>query len=156
MSKNWKYYNHDYLTNFLLIFMSLSTVRVFKNSHILPKIYFIIPERFLGWTWKSFNTKFGPQWRNRKITYQVKQNVALFFLSSNFWLKLCWKPQKYQNYQINQVLKALGITRSKRTDFRDNHLENFWENPYSVLCKINSLFSGFVDLIDEMSFMEED
>ena len=36
-----KYYEHDWLQNFLLFFISLSTTLIAKNSHILAGIYFI-------------------------------------------------------------------------------------------------------------------
>ena len=37
-----KYYDHDFLQHFLLIFMSLLTARIVKNSHILARYYFIV------------------------------------------------------------------------------------------------------------------
>ena len=36
-----KYYEHDCLQNFLLLFMSLLRALIVKNSHILAGIYFI-------------------------------------------------------------------------------------------------------------------
>ena len=36
-----KYYEHDCLQNFLLLYMSLLTALIVKNSHILARIYFI-------------------------------------------------------------------------------------------------------------------
>ena len=29
-------------------------------------------------TWKAFNTKFEPQWKDRESSYQVRQILALF------------------------------------------------------------------------------
>ena len=29
-------------------------------------------------TWKAFNTKFGPQWKDQKISYQVKPILTFF------------------------------------------------------------------------------
>ena len=36
-----KYYEHDCLQNFILLFMSLVIALIVKNSHILAGIYFI-------------------------------------------------------------------------------------------------------------------
>ena len=36
-----KYFDHDCLKNFLLLFMSLLTDQIAKNSHIFDRIYFI-------------------------------------------------------------------------------------------------------------------
>ena len=36
-----KYHEHDLLQNFILLFMSLVTALIVKNSHILAGIYFI-------------------------------------------------------------------------------------------------------------------
>ena len=61
-----------------LLFLSLLTPPIDKNSHILAAIYFIFLKHFLKQTWKSFNTKFQPQWKYQKSSYQAKQILALF------------------------------------------------------------------------------
>ena len=58
--------------------MSLLTALIVKNSHILGRIYFIFLKNILNQTWKAFNTKFGPQWKDRKSSYQVRQVLAVF------------------------------------------------------------------------------
>ena len=50
------------------------------KQHILAGIYFIFPKRYPDQTWKFFKTEFGPQQKDRKISYQVRQNLALFFI----------------------------------------------------------------------------
>ena len=40
-SKSLKNYDHDCLRNFFLLFMSLLTAQIVKNSHIPAGIYFI-------------------------------------------------------------------------------------------------------------------
>ena len=40
-----KYYEHNYLQNFLLLFMSLLTALIVKNSHILAGVYFIFVKK---------------------------------------------------------------------------------------------------------------
>ena len=73
-----KYYEHDCLENFILLFMSLLTALIVKGSHFLAGIYFIffffkVPDQ----TWKDFNTKFGPQWNGRQSKYEVRQVLKL-------------------------------------------------------------------------------
>ena len=53
-----KYYEHDCLQNFVLLFMSLLTTFIVKNSHVLIGIYVIFLKKVLDQTWKAFNTKF--------------------------------------------------------------------------------------------------
>ena len=65
--------------------MSLLTALIVKNSHVLAGIYFIFLENATVETWKSFNTKFGPPWKDRERSYQERQTLALFFF---FALKL--------------------------------------------------------------------
>ena len=57
--------------------MSLLTASVVKKSHYLAGIYFIFLKKVIGQTSKAFNTKFGPQWKDRKSSYQVRQIFAL-------------------------------------------------------------------------------
>ena len=40
--KVWKYYEHDSLQNFVLLFMSLLTALIVEKSKILSGIYFVI------------------------------------------------------------------------------------------------------------------
>ena len=46
--------------------------------HILFRIYFIFLKNVQDQTWKSFNTKFGPERKGRKSSYQVRQILALY------------------------------------------------------------------------------
>ena len=56
----------------------------------------------LGQTRKLFNTKFGPQWKDRESSYWVRQILAVFWkLVANIRLKLCQSPMSYENCQIN-------------------------------------------------------
>ena len=47
-------------------------------GHIYARIYFVFLKNILKQAWNSFNTKFRPQWKYRKSSYQVKQISALF------------------------------------------------------------------------------
>ena len=71
-----KYYEHGCLQNFLLLFMSLLAAPIVKNSNILAGIYFIFLKQSLDQTRKSCNAKFGPQWKDRKSSYHVRQLPA--------------------------------------------------------------------------------
>ena len=74
-----KYYDKDFLKNFLLLFMSLSTTPILKNSHFWAKSYFIFLKKVQYQTSKVFNTKFRPQWKDYTSSYQVKQVLSLFW-----------------------------------------------------------------------------
>ena len=54
---------------FLTFIMSLLTAFIFKNSHILAGIYFMFLNNILYQTWNAFNTKFGPQKKDREISH---------------------------------------------------------------------------------------
>ena len=59
--------------------MCLLTALIVKNGQSLAGIYFIFFRKsILDQTWKAFNTKFGPQWKNRESSYQVRQVLVLF------------------------------------------------------------------------------
>ena len=50
--------------------MLLLTAPTFKKSHILAWVYFIFPKNVPD---ESFNTRFGPQWKDRISSYQIRQ-----------------------------------------------------------------------------------
>ena len=58
--------------------MTLLTAPIAKNIKFLAGIYFIFLN-VLNQFWKSFDTKFGPQSKNLISSYQVRQNLALFW-----------------------------------------------------------------------------
>ena len=53
---------------------------MFKNSLILAGICFIVLKTVLDETWKSLDTKFGPQWKDQWSSFQVRQDLALFHI----------------------------------------------------------------------------
>ena len=55
----------DCLENVLLLFIFLLSVLIVKDSHILDQ------------TWKAFNTKLGPHWKDQENSYQVRQALTL-------------------------------------------------------------------------------
>ena len=74
-----KYDEKDCVLIFLLLLMSLSETKFFKNSHILGKIDLIFLKNVLKQTRNSFNTKFQAQWKACSSSYQLKQILAVFY-----------------------------------------------------------------------------
>ena len=73
-----KIYAIDCLQNFLSLFMSLLTVKFAKSSHFKARIYLIFLKNVVKQNWNSFNTKFWPQWKDRKDSYRVRKILSLF------------------------------------------------------------------------------
>ena len=76
---DWSRFGQDPLQRFILLFMSLFTARIIKNSHVLAGIYFIFLKKVPEQTWKAFNTKLGPPGKDRKRSYEVTQILAHFY-----------------------------------------------------------------------------
>ena len=47
-------------------------------SYLLAGTYFIFLKNVLDTAWKSFDSEFAPQSKDRKSSYQIGQNLALF------------------------------------------------------------------------------
>ena len=58
--------------------MSLLAASIVKNINFLDETYFIFLKNVIDQTSKAFNAKFGPQWKDKKSSYQVRQIFALF------------------------------------------------------------------------------
>ena len=61
------------MQNLPSLFMSLLRTLIVQNSDILAGIWFIFLKIVLRETWKAFNSKFGPQWKDQESSYQVRQ-----------------------------------------------------------------------------------
>ena len=72
--------------------MSFLTTPFVKNGHILAGIYFIFLKKHHGPNLKSFDAKFGQQWKDWRNGYQVRHHLALFCKSVA--LILGWKGEK--------------------------------------------------------------
>ena len=60
-------------------FLSLNKqLPLLKTVILLAEIYFIFLENVIHQTSRAFNTKFGPQWKDRKSSSEVKEMFALF------------------------------------------------------------------------------
>ena len=55
------------------------TSKLVKNSDISARIFFIFLKNVFKQTGNSFNTKFQPQWKDQKSSYQVRQSLGLFY-----------------------------------------------------------------------------
>ena len=73
-----KYYDTDWLQNFLLLFMFASTTKFVKNSHISARLISTFLKNVLKQSWNSFNTNFKPQWKGLKSSYQANKILRLF------------------------------------------------------------------------------
>ena len=73
-----KYYEIDYLRKFLLLFKFVLTAKLVKNIYILGGIFVIFLKNVLKQTLNSFNTKFHPQRKDRKSSYQVIKTLVIF------------------------------------------------------------------------------
>ena len=56
-----KKYEHNFMQNAVLLFMSLLTTLIVKNSTFLLEFTISFKKNILDQTWKAFNTKSGPQ-----------------------------------------------------------------------------------------------
>ena len=69
----WKWLS----AKFSFVFIFLSTAKYVKEAVILrPELSLSFLQRH--WNRNSFNTKFWPQWKDRKYSYQNRQLLALF------------------------------------------------------------------------------
>ena len=78
-SKSLKYYDHHCLENFVLLFMSLLQIRIAKRTMIwLVFTLSFWKKSTLNQTWRAFNIKFVPQWKDSKSSYHVRQTLTHF------------------------------------------------------------------------------
>ena len=99
-----KDYGQDCLKFFFFAFYFLiSSFNCLKHSSFLTEFYFILLENVIHQTSKAFNIKFGPQWKDRRSSSEVKQIFVLFcqllalILGSN-----CIKPLR-----VSKIVKEI-------------------------------------------------
>ena len=121
---------------FLTFIMSLLTALIFKNSHILARIYFMFLNNILDQTWNAFNTKFGPQKKDREISYC--ELVALN-LGHNYVNVLRFaKVVKQSNLKRSEATKC--FKRQPSTKCLPQTPVFMWNS--ALQKKFNSCFSG--------------
>ena len=87
--------------------MSLIIAKFVETIHIYARIYFTLLKNVLKQTWNSFNTKFGPRWKNGKLTYQLRQILAIF---SNL-MSLYLGSNSVKDVTVTQILKEVNFKR---------------------------------------------
>ena len=98
-----KYYENDCLQNFLLRFMSLLKANFVKNIHIWARIYFLLAKNLLQQNWNSFNTKFQPQSKLRKSSYEVTQLLAVFC----YLIALILGENSVKGFPVTKIFKEI-------------------------------------------------
>lgn len=63
---------------FFLLFSSKLTAPNVKDNYIFARKHFTFPKNVLDKTWKSRNTKLGPQWKLWKSSYQTRYILVRF------------------------------------------------------------------------------
>ena len=127
-SKSLKILRRWLSAKFSLPFMSLLTALVVKNCYIWTLICFIFLKPRRKKTWKTFNTKFRPQWKDWKGSYQVTQVLALFCILIP--LILDWKcVTDIRVKKIDKEIMFEGIWAElvAKNSFQRNHLYNIWD-----------------------------
>ena len=109
----------DFLNLCLLCLLHYSKALGQINSCL--KWMSVIWKNSLKQTWKSFNTKFLPQWKDQKNSYQVRQVLALF----STWIALIAKQLPKLSKKL--ILKEFGASKKQKAVSRDNHLQNIWD-----------------------------
>ena len=74
-----KRYDQHCLKNFLLLFIRLLRVPIFKKKKFVAELCIFFLKTRPRWNFKSLNTKFSSQWKDLKNSYQVKQILSLLF-----------------------------------------------------------------------------
>ena len=127
-----KHYENDFLYSFLLLFMSLLTAPIVKNSHIYARIYFIFLKNFLKQTWKSSNTKFWPQWKDRESSYEGRQILATALI-------LVW--DLVEGLRVTKIVLKItfegvwGELKAKNCFQRQSFIHNIYETNSSFHAK---------------------
>ena len=108
--------------------------------------------------WKYFDTKFGPQWKDQKSIYQVRQNVALFcnlvalILGSNcvkvLIVNKCVQKIKFQR-AWSKLEEKLSLQRQSCTKYFRKTLVFIWN---SSLLETFNVYSSAVSGYYQQSF----
>ena len=111
-----KFYNHECLQNFLLLFMPSLTAEIVKNSHILAGIYFIFLKNDLDKTFKEsllIPNQTSVKRSEEQLSSRTKFNTFWGLSFSIFRLKLCSVTLESPKLLNKLSLKGPGRVRSK-------------------------------------------
>ena len=103
------YYKHGCLQNFISFFMCLLAVIFLLEFNVS------VQKKIVYWTWKDFNMKSRPQWKDRWSIYQVRHILALFWILVA--LNLGWifvKRLRVTKLSKNHIWESVGRVRSKK------------------------------------------
>ena len=103
-----RYFEHDWMENFLLSFMFLFTTNLVKSNHSLARIFFIFPKNIQNQTSNGFNTKLRRHWKDRKSIYQARE-VSPFFAT---WLLSIYVKTVSKTVELTKLLKKLSLYQS--------------------------------------------
>ena len=115
-------------------------------------------------TWKTFNTKFGPQWKDRENSYQVRQILAVFCILVA--LILVWNCVK--GLRVTKIVKQIKfegvwgklearscLQRQPFTKYSRQTIVFMWNSELRE--KVQFLFfSSFLLILTKFSFWEEE
>ena len=87
--------------------MSLLSALIFKNSHILARIFFMSLNNILDQTWNAFNTKFGPQKNSEKDPEISYCELVAPNLTENY----------VNGLRFAQVVQQSNLKRSEATKY---------------------------------------
>ena len=90
-----------------MLFVSLLIAKFFKSSHISARIFFTFWKNVENKTWNSFDTKFQPQWKGRKSSYQVRQILGIFWSFSCCNFKFIAKRSLQKAFELPKNVKKI-------------------------------------------------
>ena len=106
--------------------MSLLTASIDRNSHNLLETYFIFLKDVLEQKWKTFNTKFGPKWKDQKSRYEERRFLAFF-------------AKLLLHVRVKTMLKALELPKlSKKLSVKKS--KGIWKKTLFAETTMNKIF----------------
>ena len=109
--------------------MFLLPTKFAKNSNIWARIFFIFLKHVLKQTWNRFNTKFQPQWKYRKSSYQVRQVIGLccHLAALILGVKTVSKTLELRRISNKLSLKESGASYNQEKVSREKNSQNIWD-----------------------------
>ena len=103
-------------------------------------------------TWKVFNTRFGPQWKDWESSYKARQILVLF----SKWVAVILDYSYINDFRVTKIFKQIKLERvwgklEAKSCFRRRPFTR-WNS--ALREKLN--FWRFLLVLTEFSFREED